>query len=203
MDKVLTSLKEWLKNILRNSWLLFAVVLILAGSLIALRDKYENIRKVNERLGVELAHVQIAPSIVRDTIRDTIPVSTAPVVSIDRSIYKSDVADKQLLKDLQLRTGQIKSQQDEGFSYTDTVQMTGTGPTVLNYSDKWTELTLSLMPSDTTLVYSVRDSVLTLVYREYKHKFLWWRWGTKGYKVKVVNFNPHATIRYNQYIKVE
>lgn len=30
MDKVLTSLKEWLKNILRNSWLLFAVVLILA-----------------------------------------------------------------------------------------------------------------------------------------------------------------------------
>lgn len=203
MDKVLTSLKEWLKNILRNSWLLFAVVLILAGSLIALRDKYENIRKANERLGVELAHVQIAPSIVRDTIRDTIPVSTAPVVSIDRSIYKSDVADKQLLKDLQLRTGQIKSQQDEGFSYTDTVQMTGTGPTVLNYSDKWTELTLSLMPSDTTLVYSVRDSVLTLVYREYKHKFLWWRWGTKGYKVKVVNFNPHATIRYNQYIKVE
>lgn len=203
MDKVLTSLKEWLKNILRNSWLLFAVVLILAGSLIALRDKYENIRKANERLGVELAHAQIAPSIVRYTIRDTIPVSTAPVVSIDRSIYKSDVADKQLLKDLQLRTGQIKSQQDEGFSYTDTVQMTGTGPTVLNYSDKWTELTLSLMPSDTTLVYSVRDSVLTLVYREYKHKFLWWRWGTKGYKVKVVNFNPHATIRYNQYIKVE
>ena len=203
MDKVLTSLKEWLKNILRNSWLLFAVVLILAGSLIALRDKYENIRKANERLGVELAHAQIAPSIIRYTIRDTIPVSTAPVVSIDRSIYKSDVADKQLLKDLQLRTGQIKSQQDEEFSYTDTVQMTGTGPTVLNYSDKWTELTLSLMPSDTTLVYSVRDSVLTLVYREYKHKFLWWRWGTKGYKVKVVNFNPHATIRYNQYIKVE
>ena len=203
MDKVLTSLKEWLKNILRNSWLLFAVVLILAGSLIALRDKYENIRKANERLGVELARAQIAPSIVRYTIRDTIPVSTAPVVSINRSTYKSDVADKQLLKDLQLRTGQIRSQQEEGFSYTDTVQMTGTGPTVLNYSDKWTDLTLRLMPSDTTLVYSVRDSVLTLVYREYKHKFLWWRWGTKGYKVKVVNFNPHATIRYNQYIKVE
>lgn len=203
MDKVLTSLKEWLKNILRNSWLLFAVVLILAGSLIALRDKYENIRKANERLGVELAHAQIAPSIVRYTIRDTIPVSTAPVVSINRSTYKSDVADKQLLKDLQLRTGQIRSQQEERFSYTDTVQMTGTGPTVLNYSDKWTDLTLRLMPSDTTLVYSVRDSVLTLVYREYKHKFLWWRWGTKGYKVKVVNFNPHATIRYNQYIKVE
>lgn len=203
MDKVLTSLKEWLKNILRNSWLLFAVVLILAGSLIALRDKYENIRKANERLGVELAHAQIAPSIVIYTIRDTIPVSTAPVVSINRSTYKSDVADKQLLKDLQLRTGQIRSQQEEGFSYTDTVQMTGTGPTVLNYSDKWTDLTLRLMPSDTTLVYSVRDSVLTLVYREYKHKFLWWRWGTKGYKVKVVNFNPHATIRYNQYIKVE
>lgn len=202
MNKVLTSLKEWLKNILRNSWLLIAVVLILACSLIV-RDKYENIRKANERLCVELAHAQIAPSIIRDTIRDTIPVSTAPVISIDRSTYKSDVADKQLLKDLQLRTGQIKSQQEEGFSYTDTVQMTGTGPTVLNYSDKWTDLTLRLMPSDTTLVYSVRDSVLTLVYREYKHKFLWWRWGTKGYKVKVVNFNPHATIRYNQYIKVE
>ncbi len=29
------------------------------------------------------------------------------------------------------------------------------------------------------------------------------RWGVKGYKVKVVNFNPHSTIRYNQYVKPE
>ena len=37
----------------------------------------------------------------------------------------------------------------------------------------------------------------------YRHHFLWWRWGVKGYKVKVVNFNPHSTIRYNTYVKPE
>ena len=41
---------------------------------------------------------------------------------------------------------------------------------------------------------------LALVYREYKHHFLWWKWGTKGYRLKIVNFNPHARVTYNRYI---
>lgn len=72
---------------------------------------------------------------------------------------------------------------------------------VFSYDDRWSHLEFSL--SDSTFYYNIRDSLATVVYHEYKHRFLWWRWGVKGYKVKVVNFNPHSTIRYNQYVKPE
>lgn len=35
-----------------------------------------------------------------------------------------------------------------------------------------------------------------------KHKFLWWRWGTKGYQVQIVSFNPHSRINYSRYMEV-
>ncbi|WP_407934619.1 DUF6549 family protein [Hallella sp.] len=38
--------------------------------------------------------------------------------------------------------------------------------------------------------------------KEYKHRFLWWKWSTKGYKVKIINFNPHARVLYNQYVRI-
>lgn len=203
MRTLINFLSEWLKNILRNSWPWIVVLVVLVGLLIASRRKYESIKQDKERLSVEFSHAQIDPLIVHDTIRDSVPISTTPVVLMEKSTYKKDIADRQLLKDMGLGTGQIESQQTAGSSYTDTVRMTETREAVLHYSDRWTDLTLSMKPPDTTLVYSVRDSVVTFVYREYKHRFLWWKWGTKGYKVKVVNFNPHATIRYNEYIKVE
>lgn len=53
------------------------------------------------------------------------------------------------------------------------------------------------------LTYSVRDSTQIIVAHVYKHSFLWWRWGVKGYKVEVVNFNPHATVLYNSYVKAK
>ena len=67
------------------------------------------------------------------------------------------------------------------------------------YSDQWADLSLSL--KDTTFYYNIRDSLATVVYREYKHHFLWWKWGTKGYRLKILNFNPHSRVTYNKYIK--
>lgn len=67
----------------------------------------------------------------------------------------------------------------------------------LYYKDAWAEFEYQ----DKRLRYSVRDSLAIAVKKEYKHRLLWWRWGTKGYEVKAVNFNPHSTIRYNTYVK--
>ena len=52
--------------------------------------------------------------------------------------------------------------------------------------------TLQLQLKDSTFYYNIRDSLSTAVYREYRHHFLWWKWGTRGYRLKIVNFNPHA-----------
>lgn len=163
-----------------------------------LRHKQET-----EELRMQLAHAQIEPLIQRDTIRDTVTVATSAAIPVERSTYKTELADKQLIKELRLKLGQIEAQQLSGTAIHDTVRLEAKANSRYEYADRWARFTLRMKPPDTTLVYTVSDSVTTLVYREYKHKFLWWRWGTKGYKVKVVNFNPHATIRYNQYIKIE
>ena len=182
-------------------WLLTVAVAIVSLILTNL-DDYHRKQEVEE-LKVQLAHAQIAPMVEYDTIRDTIPVATSQAIPMERSTYKNELADKQLIKDLRLKLGQIEAQQLSGTATHDTVRLEAKANSRYEYADRWARFTLSMKPPDATLVYTVSDSVLTLVYREYKHKFLWWRWGTKGYKVKVVNFNPHATIRYNQYIKVE
>lgn len=168
-----------------------------------MRADTRRLRQEKERLSVELAHAQIAPPIVHDTIRDTVPVSTAPVIVTERTTYRKDIADKSLLRDLDIGARQVETQQSSGVVYSDSVALSMKGRRNYQYADSWTRIDLHFNPPDTTLTYSVRDSLTTIVYREYKHRFLWWRWGTKGYKVKVVNFNPHATILYNQYIKVE
>ena len=182
-------------------WLL-TVAIAVVSLILAKLDDYHRKQEVEE-LKAQLAHAQIAPMVEYDTIRYTIPVATSVVIPVERSTYKTELADRQLIKDLRLKLGQIEAQQLSGTAIHDTVRLKAKVNSRYEYADRWAHFTLSMKPPDTTLVYTISDSVLTLVYREYKHKFLWWRWGTKGYKVKVVNFNPHATIRYNQYIKVE
>lgn len=182
-------------------WLL-TVAIAVVSLILAKLDDYHRKQEVEE-LKAQLAHAQIAPMVEYDTIRDTIPVATSVVIPVERSTYKTELADRQLIKDLRLKLGQIEAQQLSGTAIHDTVRLKAKVNSRYEYADRWAHFTLSMKPPDTTLVYTVSDSVLTLVYREYKHKFLWWRWETKGYKVKVVNFNPNATIRYNQYIKVE
>lgn len=191
-----------MKNYKNTLLSLLAVILAAVGVILAWNDLHRNKQKV-EKLRTQLAHAQIAPVIQRDTIRDTIQVATSTVIPVERNTYKTELADKQLIKELRLKLGQIEAQQLSGTAIHDTVRLEAKTDSRYEYADRWAHFTLSMKPPDTTLVYTVSDSVLTLVYREYKHKFLWWRWGTKGYKVKVVNFNPHATIRYNQFIKVE
>lgn len=191
-----------MKNYKNTLLSILAVILATVGVILAWNDLHRNKQKV-ETLRTQLAHAQIAPVIQRDTIRDTIQVATSTVIPVERNTYKTELADKQLIKELRLKLGQIEAQQLSGTATHDTVRLKAKANSRYEYADRWARFTLRMKPPDTTLVYTVSDSVLTMVYREYKHKFLWWRWGTKGYKVKVVNFNPHATIRYNQYIKVE
>ena len=181
---------------------LLAFIMAIVGVILAWHDTRKS-KQETEELKMQLANAQIEPLIQRDTIRDTIPVATSAAIHVERSTYKTELADKQLIKELRLRLEQIDAQQLGGTAIHDTVRLEAKANSRYEYADRWARFTLSMKPPDTTLVYTVIDSVTTLVYREYKHKFLWWRWGTKGYKVKVVNFNPHATIRFNQYIKVE
>lgn len=157
-------------------------------------------KKANEALKLQLHQLQLKYSpMQRDTIRDSIKLVTQQVTVMDRGEYKLLAADRKLLEELNLKLRQVVSDQRVSMVTSDTVK-TKRLNSVYSYSDAW--LSLRLDTADSILTYRARDSLQCIVAREYKHKFLWWRWGTKGYNVKVLNFNPHSTILYNSYIQV-
>lgn len=157
-------------------------------------------KKANEALKMQLHQLQLKYSpMQRDTIRDSVKLVTQQVMVMDRGEYKLLAADRKLLEDLNLKLRQVVSDQRVSMVTSDTVK-TKRLNSVYSYSDTW--LSLRLDTADSILTYRARDSLQCIVAREYKHKFLWWRWGTKGYNVKVLNFNPHSTILYNSYIQV-
>lgn len=157
-------------------------------------------KKANEALKMQLHQLQLKYSpMQRDTIRDSVKLVTQQVMVMDRGEYKLLAADRKLLEELNLKLRQVVSDQRVSMVTSDTVK-TKRLNSVYSYSDAW--LSLRLDTADSILTYRARDSLQCIVAREYKHKFLWWRWGTKGYNVKVLNFNPHSTILYNSFIQV-
>lgn len=157
-------------------------------------------KKANEALKMQLHQLQLKYSpMQRDTIRDSVKLVTQQVMVMDRGEYKLLAADRKLLEELNLKLRQVVSDQRVSMVTSDTVK-TNRLNSVYSYSDAW--LSLRLDTADSILTYKARDSLQCIVARQFKHKFLWWKWGTKGYNVKVLNFNPHSTILYNSYIQV-
>ena len=154
--------------------------------------------QVND-LSVQLAHSK--GPMQRDTIRDSVPVVKQRVVEIDKTDYKQLEEDKKLLNDLNLRVDQLVSENKMLREARDSVKMKAVNDSVFAYHDHWADF--EYLTRQQLLKYAVRDSFVTDVSRIYKHRFLWWRWGTKGYQVHHVNFNPHVDIKYDQYIMIK
>ena len=164
-------------------------------------------RKEIKELKYELAHAQQYVPLERDTVilhaRETVEVATSAVITAELSaLRRQHIIDEQLIRDLGLKLKQLDAVQTTVTETKDTARAESvSSDRVFSYEDDWSRLQFRL--SDSTFYYNIRDSLATVVYHEFKHRFLWWRWGVKGYKVKVVNFNPHSTIRYNTYVKPE
>lgn len=180
---------------------IFLYIVLAAAALLCWLEmgKVAELQSKNDRLSVQLAHAQIP--LQHDTIRDTIPVVTQTVVEVAPRRMKEALAEQaQTIKDLRLKMKQLESAQTTSVETSDSVPAQhSTADNKYYYSDQWADLELSL--ADSTFYYNIRDSLATYVYREYRHHFLWWKWGTKGYRLKIVNFNPHSRVTYNKYIK--
>ena len=160
-------------------------------------------------LQTQLAHARIPMQI--GTIRDSLPTASQQAVEVDKTDYKKQLADKELIKDLQLKVSQIEAENTMLRETLGKVRLEPVRPaadslptaadTLFAYHDQWVDFRLNTQ--DHTLDYAMRDSLKTYIDRIPKHKFLWWRWGTKGYRVHHVNFNPHSKIRYSQTIIVK
>ena len=96
---------------------------------------------------------------------------------------------------------QLESENRTLLATRDTVVLEPENDSVMTYRDKW--VSFRYLMCERVLDYSVRDSLSAYVSREYKHRFLWWRWGTKGYNVSVVSHNPKCKVEYSKYIKLK
>ena len=157
------------------------------------------LKKENERLREELANAQQYQPLQRDTIRDSIEVVTQKVVTVEKIKNVLTQEDRQLLKDIDVKVKELESLQKMGMATRDTVYLTEQRDSILRYHDAWADF--EYWEKQRRLNYAVRDSLAIAVKREYKHRFLWWKWGVKGYQVKAVNFNPHSTLKYNTTVR--
>ena len=142
--------------------------------------------------------LQYAPA-ERDTIRDSVKVITQKVLMMPLEEYRLTASDRALLQDINLKVNQVVADQRTSIFSSDSVKAEHV-ENIYRYSDAWIDFKLNT--ADSILTYRARDSLQTIIARQYKHRFLFWRWGTKGYQVKVINFNPHSTLLYNNYIQV-
>ena len=181
---------------------IIALLIALALTIVAfVMTGCNGLRKENERLREELAKAQQYVPLKRDTIRDTVETITQKVVEVVRIKEALSDEDRKLLKDAGIAAKELMSLQKTGVVTKDSVSLSAKDSTKedspLYYKDAWAEFEFH----DKTLKYSVKDSLAIAVKKEYKRRFLWWRWGVKGYEVKVMNFNPHSTVRYNTFVK--
>lgn len=216
-----------MRNIWTKYWPYLVTVLLWAVIAVALFSCIgcnRSLKKENEQLREELARQQQYVPLKRDTIRDTVEVVTQKVVEVEKVKEVLTKEDKELLKDLGTKVSAIESFQKIGMmtqaevklssdavaaNTTEAVAANDTDAqpkereppvdSVLVFKDAWLDLKYNTINNN--LLIQLRDSLAISVEKEYKRKFLWWRWGTKGYQVKAVSFNPYSTIRYNTYVK--
>lgn len=183
------------------------VVIVLALITAAYYSSHQRTVKLQQRISdleVQLAHATIPMK--TDTIRDSIPVVTQLIVEIDKTDYKQQAADRQLIKDLNLTVSQIQSENQQLRETLGKVQLQpvkNDSDILFSYHDHWADFELNMQSKQ--LDYAVRDSLATYVSREYRHRILWGliKWGTKGYNVHIVNFNPNSRVAYNKTLLIE
>jgi len=182
-----------------------AIMLAMCIAISILWNMYSKEKKERQRQESNVSVLN--DSVKHSTIRDSLNVASISALNytVDE-LKKYRAADLRLIKDLKIKNKNLESLTKVNTTIIDTIykdrwHISPTNPDCLEYKDRWA--TIEACFKDSIVSYAVRDSLDIVVDRIPKHRFLWWQWGTKGYKVNVVNFNPHSKIGYLEYIRVE
>lgn len=175
-------------------------------TLVALLASIAENRQLQGDLDRQISNVSaLTYDIKYDKLDDSLPVAQNTALQAKVSeLEQLHLTDTKLIKDLKVKLKDVQAQHTLSAETADTVSIApvpGTADSVFAYNDKWLSLHIDIPKRECQ--YIAYDSLTTIVSRTYKHRFLWWRWGTKGYEVRIVSFNPHARIKYSRYIEVE
>lgn len=169
-----------------------------------IRSAYQN-RKLRSELNRQTENIgSLTYDIQYGKLDDSLSVAKNTAIQAKcNELEQLHLADAKLIKELKVKLKDVKTIHTASSYTADTVRIESvpnTADSVFSYQDNWLSLHIDIPAR--LCQYSSRDSLTTIVSRTYKHKFLWWRWGIKGYQVQIVNFNPHSRINYSRYVEV-
>lgn len=188
-----------------KKYLIIAIAfIVLLGGIGFLIIQNRTLRTDNDRQSGNVS--TLMGDVKKYRVRDSLNVVSKSELNLTLAEFKKYRADDaKLIEDLGIKNKYLESITKVSTEAKDTIPAEKWKPSkelpdCLEYSDKWSSITACF--KDTTVMYSFRDSLALAVHRIPKYKFLWLRWGTKGYRVEVVNFNPKSKIGYSEIVRI-
>ena len=108
-------------------------------------------------------------------------------------------ADFKLIKELKLRPKDVETITKVKVVTRDSI-IFQLKDSCINYESEWKKVSGCI--SD-TLSIETSDSIAFIAHKEYKHKFLFFRWGLERAKVKIINFNPRSSVKSPEWIDLK
>lgn len=108
-------------------------------------------------------------------------------------------ADFKLIKELKLRPKDVETITKVKVVTRDSV-IFQLKDSCINYESEWTKVSGCI---GDTLSIETSDSIAFIAHKEYKHKFLFFRWGLERAKVKIINFNPRSSVKSPEWIDLK
>ena len=179
-----------------NKYLIIVIFLLVSSIavLLKLNKNYKDKLDISNENNITMLN-----TISRYKLRDSLNV-----VSIGRLQLNNDQLnqyrkkDADLIKELKLKPAQVKEIFTTSIQTKDSIVFQ-LKDSCINHKTQWIDVHGCI---GDTLYISSTDSISQIIYKEYKHKFLWFRWGTKGYKQKIINYNPNSQIKYAEWIHI-
>ena len=108
-------------------------------------------------------------------------------------------ADFKLIKELKLRPKDVETITKVKVVTRDSI-IFQLKDSCINYKSEWTKVSGCI---GDTLSIETSDSIAFIAHKEYKHKFLFFRWGLERAKVKIINFNPRSSVKSPEWIDLK
>lgn len=74
---------------------------------------------------------------------------------------------------------------------------------IIQYNDGYAKLDGTITEDSLKANIHIPITLMQVVHKVPKHKFLWWSWGCKAIKQVITSDNPYADIKYSEYIEIK
>lgn len=179
----------------KTLWLLVVLLVVIA----VLFQQNHTLRTERDR---QISNVETLMGEVKlYKVKDSLNVASVSSLNLTvEELKKYRAEDAKLIKELKLRLKDVEYIAKTEIKTKDSLIYKIDTVGCFHYRDKW--LRVDACIADSSMVIETRDSIAQIVHAIYKHRFLWWKWGIKGFRQEIVNFNPKSKIEYSEIVKV-